>query len=63
MKLMMTLYKLLAKIILANMWLIVRHIEPTIKKSQFMYAILIDVPIDLATHFIDVIKKALFDKE
>jgi hypothetical protein len=56
-------YRLLAKIVLTNLWPIARHTELTIEKAQFMYAIVVNIPIDLATYFIDVIQKALCDKE
>jgi hypothetical protein len=58
-----TPYKLLAKIILTNLWLIARHTELIVEKTQFMYAITIDIPIHLATYIIYVIQKALSDKE
>jgi len=55
--------QLLAKIMLTNFWPIARHIELTVEKNQFMYTIAIEVHIDLATHFIDVIQKARIEKE
>jgi len=54
---------LLGKIILTNLWPIARHTKLTIGKTQFMYLIMTDVPIDLGTHFINVIKKTFSDKE
>jgi len=60
---MLHLYRVLAKIILTNLWPIGRYIELTIEKAQLMYVTTIDVPIDLATHFIDVIQKATTKKE
>jgi hypothetical protein len=44
-------YRLLAKIALTNLWPIGRHAELMVEKAQFKYDIVIDVPIDLATHF------------
>jgi len=55
--------KLLGKIILTNLWPIARHTKLTIEKTQFMSVIMTDVPIDLGTHFINMIKKAFFNKE
>lgn len=54
---------MLAKIILTNLWPIGRYIELTIEKAQFLYVTTIDVPIDLATNFIDVVQKATTKKE
>jgi hypothetical protein len=48
-------YQLLAKIMLTNLCPIGRHTELTFENDQFMYVTAIDVPINLATHFIDVI--------
>jgi hypothetical protein len=56
-------YQLLAKIMLTNLWPIRRHTELTFENDQFMYVIAIDVSINLATHFIDVIQKATTEKE
>jgi hypothetical protein len=60
---MLHLYRVLATIILTNLWPIGIYIELTIEKAQLMYVTIIDVPIDLATHFIDVIQKATTKKE
>jgi hypothetical protein len=60
---MLHLYRVLATIILTNLWPIGIYIELTIEKAQLMYVTTIDVPIDLATHFIDVIQKATTKKE
>jgi len=62
-KSMVAPYRLLAKIVLTNLWPIARHTELTIERAQFIYAIMVNVPIDLTTHFIDVIHKALCDKK
>jgi len=56
-------YRLLAKIILTNLCPILRHMKLTAKKAQFMYAITTNVPIDLASYFIDVIQKDFSNKE
>jgi len=56
-------YRLLAKIVLTNLWPIVRHTELIMEKAQFMYAIVVNIPINLATYFIDVNQKAIYDKE
>jgi hypothetical protein len=55
--------RLLGKIILTNLWPIARHTKLTIEKTQFVYVIMTDVPINLGTHFINMIKKAFSDKE
>jgi len=43
---------------LINLWPIVRHTKLIVEKVQFMYASVIDVSINLVTHFIDIIQKA-----
>jgi hypothetical protein len=48
---------------LINLWPIVRHTKLIVEKVQFMYAIVIDVSINLVTHFIDVIQKATTKKK
>jgi hypothetical protein len=63
MKSLVAPYRLLAKIILANLWSITRCTKLIIEKAQFMYAIAINVPIDHATYFINVIQKALSNKK
>ena len=57
MKSLVAPYRLLTKIILTNLWLIVRRTKLIVEKAQFMYVIVIDVPIEI------VIQKALFNKK
>jgi hypothetical protein len=49
--------------LLTNIWHIGRHTMLTIEKAQFMYAIATDIPIDLASHFIDVIQTTTTEKK
>jgi len=56
-------YQVLAKILLTNICHIGRHTKLIIEKAQFMYAITTDIPIDLASHFFDVIQTTTIEKE
>ncbi|KAG6675550.1 hypothetical protein I3842_15G108700 [Carya illinoinensis] len=60
---MLPQYRLLAKIVLTNLWPISRHTEISLEKAYFMYALATGVSIDFPRHVIDIIHRSHVEKE
>ncbi|KAG7980996.1 hypothetical protein I3843_05G210200 [Carya illinoinensis] len=56
-------YRLLAKIVLTNLWPISRHTEISLERAYFMYALATSVSIDFPRHVIDIIHRSHVEKE
>ncbi|KAG7979914.1 hypothetical protein I3843_05G154800 [Carya illinoinensis] len=60
---MLPQYRLLAKIVLTNLWPISRHTEISLERAYFMYALATGVSIDFPRHVIDIIHRSHVEKE
>ncbi|KAG6679153.1 hypothetical protein I3842_14G116000 [Carya illinoinensis] len=60
---MLPQFRLLIKIMLTNLWPISRHIEISLKRAYFMYALATCVSIDFSRHVIDIIHHSHVEKE
>ncbi|KAG6641190.1 hypothetical protein CIPAW_09G056200 [Carya illinoinensis] len=60
---MLPQYRLLAKIVLTNLWPISRHTEISLERAYFMYALATSVSIDFPRHVIDIIHRSHVEKE
>lgn len=56
-------YRLLAKIMLTNLWPISRHTKLHLERAHFMYTLATGVSIDFPRHIIDIIHRFHVEKE
>ncbi|KAG6713198.1 hypothetical protein I3842_05G140700 [Carya illinoinensis] len=56
-------FRLLAKIVLTNLWPFSRHTEISLERAYFMYALATGVSIDFPRHVIDIIHRSHVEKE